>query len=403
MKLVDKHLVFAQPESGSVPYEEVFYTRPDGVEMMRFRHEEIADDIHDHWRVNWSDDNGRTWGPDAPWQTAPSARGGTVREFTTTGLTDPATGRLLLIHTEGEFPTDVALEGMKTHYVVYRVSSDGGRTWSIRERLVQSGGEEDYTPDHPIEGVWIGRNALMAGNPPIRLRCGKVLLPAMMTPVGPGGEYEPRPGAWTFMEVLVLVGQWLDDGRIAWDAGGRVALTAEQSVRGASEPTVAELADGRLLMVMRAGNDGHPEMPGHKYCCTSDDEGQTWTPPLPWTYRDGEAFHSPGSYSRFLLHSNGNHYWIGNICPGNPQGNRPRFPLVIGQLDGDTLGLIRESVTELDGLAPGDHEQLALSNFSAYEDRETGEIVVRCTRMFAVPPAPQFAGQQNAWVYRIQP
>jgi hypothetical protein len=74
---------------------------------------------------------------------------------------------------------------------------------------------------------------------------------------------------------------------------------------------------------------------------------------------------------------------VGNICARNPAGNRPRYPIVLGEVDLESGLLIRDSVTVLDDRRPGEDERLTLSNFYVREDRETGELLLHLPRFFA--------------------
>jgi hypothetical protein len=91
-------------------------------------------------------------------------------------------------------------------------------------------------------------------------------------------------------------------------------------------------------------------------------------------------------------------FWLGNLTPENPKGNRPRYPFVIGEVNRRSGLLIRSSVRTVDTLQPGEDPVLSLSNFYAREDRLTREIAVHMTRLFAFP---------NNWVgdahlYRVR-
>ena len=121
---------------------------------------------------------------------------------------------------------------------------------------------------------------------------------------------------------------------------------------------------------MRASNDADHDLSGHKWMCRSGDGGHTWSAPSPWTYDDDFAFHSPSACSQLLTHT-GRLLWMGNICDGNPQGNRPRYPIVLGEVDRSTGLLIRDTINVIDDRQPGEHERLTLSNFYVREDRET--------------------------------
>ncbi|MDB6127220.1 MAG: hypothetical protein JWM35_1116, partial [Verrucomicrobia bacterium] len=136
-------------------------------------------------------------------------------------------------------------------------------------------------------------------------------------------------------------------------------------------------------------------------CAYSSDQGRTWTKPVPWTYVDGEDFFSPAASSQLLAHSSGRIFWMGNILPANPKGNRPRYPFVIAEVDTKSGRLIKSSVTGIDTRGPGDGELLALSSPSAREDRETHEIVINMTRWGALSKGTEYNWTANAYLYRV--
>lgn len=84
--------------------------------------------------------------------------------------------------------------------------------------------------------------------------------------------------------------------------------------------------------------------------------------------------------SQLLPYSDGRVFWLGNLSETNCCANNPRYPLVIGQVDPETGGLIKSSVIEIDTRRPEDTEGLNLSHWLAYEDRSTGDIVVPMRR-----------------------
>ena len=242
------------------------------------------------------------------------------------------------------------------------------------------------TERHPLPDVHIGRNAVMFGDlvqVPVTRRDGMILVPVQSTRVGPDGECYSPVSAQSFFDVLVLMGRWRPDGSLAWTVSERVSGDPDRTTRGVIEPTLAELDDGSLLMVMRGSNATRPHMPGWRWAARSYDGGETWSTPEPWAYTDSEAFYSPSACSRLLTHSDGRLFWLGNICPANPNGNSPRYPFVIGEVDRGSGLLIRNSVGVVDDRAPDESPHLTLSNFYAREDRETGGIVLHLTRLFA--------------------
>ena len=396
MRLNSRELYIEAPRKRSLMHANAFYTRRDGVEKMRTRSVMTRSDTTDSCERSFSPDNGRTW---SEWETVDfitETPEGVRRQGDSPGFVDPATDRLITIVTDGVLPTDDPLEGMKHWLLRYRVSIDGGRTDAVDEPIIQTG----FTPDHPFDCVWVGRNSMMIGDMtcrPITTREGRILVPVQLTPVGPDGEYYNPGGGYTYHEAAVLIGTWRDDLTIEWDLSARVANDPAVSTRGCVEPTIAEMPDGRILMVLRGSNDAKPQLPGYKWYAVSEDGGRTWTRPEPWTYDDGENFFSPSSCSQLVPHSNGRCYWLGNLTPENPTGNLPRYPMVIAEVDPESLMLIRDSEGVVDDCGPGDDPSLTLSNFMAHEDRETAEIILHMSR-FTIDT---WSG--DAYLYRIEP
>lgn len=270
----------------------------------------------------------------------------------------------------------------KTYYLRYRLSHDGGVSWVCDDPIVGSG---DLSPTHPFEDLWIGKNAIYLGDngcAPIITRSGRVLVPAQMTVLDDRGELLLPPKAHTYTEVAVLIGQWTADNRLAWRMPPRVQGDTSQTIRGLIEPTIAETVDGRILMVMRGSNSHDPKIAGTKWFAVSEDEGETWSEPRRWTYDDGTSFYSPSSMSVLLRHSSGRVFWVGNITPENPNGNLPRFPLAIGEVDPETLQLRRSSVVIVDQKNQADEAQgrLDLSHVHLMEDRETRNLILTYPR-----------------------
>jgi hypothetical protein len=379
MRVIEKILTYATPASPpnvSTAYEYSYYAKARGYDKIRLRFLDISDDIFDHGSLSFSDDNGKTWHDERPHLTGRKTPEGTFRRFDGFGWVDPVNHRLVTLTLEGLFRKDNSLEGLLQYYLRYRVSEDGGRTDLVDERVIQSG--TGFTPDHPIESVWIGRNAMMMPSiPPIvRTRQGHLVVCTSISLPGPDGQWLNPGGGFTWLEEQILYGEWQPDGRIAWTCGPRLSLPPERSTRGLDEMTLTEMPDGRILLVMRGSNGGRKDpqgqIPAYKWFSVSSDAGRTWADPQPWRYSDGTLFHSPASMSQIVRHSNGTYYWFGNITPHNPNGNLPRYPLVAAEIDPETLGLRRETVFAVATRQPGDPEGLQLSNFSVHEDRADG-------------------------------
>ncbi|MEQ1751478.1 MAG: sialidase family protein [Prosthecobacter sp.] len=345
-----------------------------------------------------SDDNGKTWvaNPLTPnfIQDLPA----NYRRVPVTSVLDPRVGCVMHLFIGLDLPdVDPKISeppiAQQHYYLRYRVSKDGGRSWLFDERIIQQG---DYDAQHPIKDVWIGQNALFLGDRgciPIITRDGKILVPAQITLRGENGKLSDPGGGHTYTDVVVLIGTWTADHHLQWQVSQRVQADPKLSTRGVVEPTLIQLDDDRLLMVMRGsnwtGNNGDlipnpgPNVPrGSKWFAISSDGGLTWTKPEAWAYDDDQVFYSPSSMSTLFRHSTGRIFWAGNILPANPQGNLPRHPLVIGEVDRKTLRLIRSSVITLDQEEPADKKRgrFDLSHFHLLEDRASQEIVITYPR-----------------------
>ena len=104
-------------------------------------------------------------------------------------------------------------------------------------------------------------------------------------------------------------------------------------------------------------------------------------------------------HAQLLRHSTGRLFWIGHINPVNPRGNRPRYPLYLGEVSTTSGLLLRQSLVKIDDRQPGDDETLMIYNIYAREDRRTKEIVIHASRI--VTPGGIFSG--DAMLYRVQP
>jgi hypothetical protein len=149
-------------------------------------------------------------------------------------------------------------------------------------------------------------------------------------------------------------------------------------------------------MVMRGSNGGNLdpkcELPSYRWFSVSADGGETWTKPEPWTYEDGKPFFSPSSMSALLRHSSGRCFWVGNVSAANCEGNSPRYPVIMGEVEPKGLKLIRSSVLTVDTEQPGDKAQgrLDLSHFTLFEDRKSKEIIL---------VVPRAHGGYKSWEY----
>ncbi|HZK61151.1 MAG TPA: sialidase family protein [Anaerovoracaceae bacterium] len=339
----------------------------------------------------YSEDNGRSW---SRYSYNPDFHNGLpfgYRRERITSVRDHLTGRIITIlnslDTPGLDPTvNEPPLAQFTYYLRYTVSADAAKTWLFEDPIVQEG---NYTAQNPFEGIYIGKNSIYLGDVgciPIVTKKGKILVPAQTTLAGPAGELLNPGGGFTYTDVIVLAGTWTGGNKLSWKASQRVEADPERSTRGMIEPTLLELEDDKILMVMRGSNGGkfdlQNELPSYKWYSVSEDGGDTWSKPEPWCFEEGEPFFSPSSMSSLFRHSSGRCFWVGNMTVRNCQNNLPRWPLVIAEVDTNNLKLIRSSLLTVDtqhqeDLAKG---RLDISHVALMEDRETKEIILTYPR-----------------------
>jgi hypothetical protein len=258
-----------------------------------------------------------------------------------------------------------------------RSSRDGGRTWNQGTLLRYEDGD-DFAPNDPFKKAFLLHNQAYFGSNIIRHSNG-----TLIHCVG----HANKPGTRETLGSLCFIGTWdpksLD---YRWKPGAPVVAEKRDANREFDEPCVAELRDGRVLVVWRRGSTPNESI--RKWFSVSSDGGQTLTPPAEWKYDDGSRFYSPSSYHLMLRHSiTGKLYWIGNIAAGpHASGEcQPRFPLIIAEIDEAVPAIKRNTVTIIDNRAEGESDMIQLSNFSILENRETHAIELYMNRLGADP------------------
>lgn len=395
---VSKELFVKSPGKGTAVMAFAYYTRMRGGALMSIEQRWSRSDTIDAAYYRCSNDNGRTWTSPVARATGERRPDGMLRRHLRGGYMDPGTGRFLEFWNEGILPSDDPLEGMRQWNVYYSIAAECGRITRDVRQIIHEGPE--FGSQHPLPGVYTGKNAVMIGDNscrPISLKGGSLLVPVQISPLRPDGQLFNPGGGYTYTDAAVLHGRW-KGSHLKWQKSEIVKGDPDRSTRGMDEPTIELLADGRLMMVMRGSNDRKYDLPSYRWISFSSDGGWKWTEPEPWTYDDGETFYSPSSCSQLLRHSNGKLYWLGNIAPTNPCGNRPRYPFYLAEVALTSGRLRRNSLVVVDDRQPGEDELLTLSNFCAREDRETREVLVHMTRMFAFSDG--WVG--DAMLYRIK-
>jgi len=375
---IEREVFMRSPGKGSAVMAFAYYAKPAGGEMFSIEERWSRSDTMDVAYFRRSQDFGKSWSAPVERKTGEKTSAGMLRRHLRGGWVDPVSGRLLEFWLEGVLPTDDPLEGLRQWRIYYTV--DGGPI----HQVIHKGPE--YDAKHWLPGVVTGQNCAMLGDhtcQPISMKDGSILWPVAISPKTAEGKLYNPGGGYTYHDTGVLISRWKGDA-LEFEMGPPIKADPARTTRGLDEATIGHLTKDRLIMVIRGSNDRNPSLPSWRWVTTSKDGGRTWAEAAPWTYHDKAPFYSPSACSQLINHSDGKLYWIGNITPENPRGNRPRYPIVIGEVDQDSGLLIRESVRTIDDKGPDDDPLVTLSNFYAREDRQTKGIALHMTRLVAL-------------------
>lgn len=153
------------------------------------------------------------------------------------------TGDLLLFYLEKNSPSDLD--------VVVRRSSDDGESWGEPVQVTTEAGYHVMNNDRVIQ-----------------LHSGRILCPISFT-----------ERVWTDSTTFRTMVSYSDDDGRTWTRSDDLVSTPK---RGAMEPGLLELADGRILQTIRT-------QLGWIWHSLSSDGGATWTAAKPWTVQAPEA------------------------------------------------------------------------------------------------------------------
>ncbi len=190
-----------------------------------------------------STDQGLTWTPLEPFDVGFPREGGTIGQGPTEVL---VSGKRTTLY----FSTHAKHWSTNWHSWAMH-SDDNGKTWGKPEALP-------------------GRLALRTFiRPSIVAKDGRIILPFQHY-IGPEDEQArpPLDRAFTNPRNGVLISS---DGGKTWSEHGNIRLTEDDRYFGWAEPSIVELADGRIGMMIRADKLG-----GVLYYAESKDGGKTW-------------------------------------------------------------------------------------------------------------------------------
>ena len=212
-----------------------------------------------------STDGGRTWGPRFTLQEN-TGRSNVM----SASLVRSRTGDLLFFYLQKNSTTDLK--------ALVRRSTDDARTWGAPALVT------------PEPGYHVMNNARV-----IQLKSGRLLAPVSTAPqVGTKND-----------NFRTVVYRSDDDGR-TWRRGTTL-LSAPK--RGAMEPGLIELKDGRVLQIIRTQT-------GRIWHAYSPDGGDTWTEATPWSIEAPEA---PSTLARNPANGDWLLVWNPTVVWANPE------------------------------------------------------------------------------------
>jgi len=362
-----------------------------------------SSDWSDNVRRRSSEDNGRRWSnweivyKEAPTQGDFTQSGGESQRGT--GPYDTVSGQLIkpvfqrIVKGDPKVAMKVLWEGNRLFcdHGFYQLSDDDGRTWGKAHQLNYEDGP-DFDPGNWGDKDYFRTNEMYIGRA-IALSNGTVVISTTVPVPYRDEEDEKNPSIFPndYREgcvagAMCFVGRWNATRRdYDWKTSKPVFLPRGKSTRGLVELDLSELTNGNLLLIMRGSNTklDPVKCPGRKWFSVSGDGGLTWSEVRDIRYDTGEQLYSPASISRTIRSSvTGKLYWMGNIPDVPPDGNSPRYPLQIIEIDEEGPSFKKDTLTVIDDRDPAkDSEHLQLSNFSLLEDRETHEVEVYLTRL----------------------
>jgi hypothetical protein len=350
------------PASGFVSY--IHRTKP--ILMHCFGRQDYSDG-YDDYAVSISRDNGKTWSkPEMRWKSSIVPEG-KMRYAEPAAFFDADLGKLIVLIDHTLYPKDKL--NVDTEYgLELNIYDTGRQKWTERRELKFPG----------------QRTPAMSFSFPLKTTRGRLLFPGMRKTVDAAGKAAQFGKTWAPVdEVMTVIGECAAGGELTWRLGQPLNIAPERSSRGLDENALIELRDGRIAAVCRGDNSAFPDQPGYKWLSFSRGDGETWSAPVPLPAAGGEPLESGANGSAlFRSIKNGRLYWMGKFALRGERanGNWPRSPLVIVEVQEEPFALKRETIFAVDERGYNDSARVQMSNFRFYQDRETGDVVIFLTR-----------------------
>ncbi|MCB0688152.1 MAG: hypothetical protein KDC53_16560 [Saprospiraceae bacterium] len=340
-----------------------------------------------------SGNNGKTWSDFIPLQrVTQQLPGGGLATFPGDYTFDPNKKILYQVIMRRQFPGKELYDFKVLDYVDHTIVSENGREVELK---YEAG--PDYDVQNPFDSTYLKTNRAYFGQRLTVAPDGTAYLPLVC--FRKGQEVGINQGG------IVLMRR--DPASGSWNASNQQYISPNLSSRGLLEPEAAILENGNILIVCRGSNvkgQKHTTDPdslqARKWYLISKDQGRTISEVQELKYTDGSRFFSPSSIHSFVRSTkNKKLYWVANIVENEPQGNSPRYPLCLVEIDEQIPGVLKESMVIIDDRQTGDDKKLQLSNFSLIEDRQTKNLELLITKIGQVQDHP---GKGAVFKYKIR-
>ncbi len=351
----------------------------DKLTLAEYQRTSGASDAYLNWNKRISPDNGKTWSELKAMTEfiTEGDDGGIVRSpggFTYDKTSDTLYETWLYRQWPGNKIYTYHGEGFDKNNLPYNdhtmITENGGPP-----KLMKFEDGPEYDLDNPFDPEFCRTNGTYFGQSIALGEGGSVYFPISVGIRRPDG---------TRLCGVVLMRRDPESGD--WLASNSECVPLDISSRGIMEADAAICRNGNIMIVNRGSNSD--TTPGRKWLTVSTDGGKTISPVEEFRYDDGSQFYSPSSIHKFIRSSkNGKLYWVANVTEAIPDGNSPRYPIQIFEIDEDKMAVCKGSEVMIDDKTDEDTELLHLSNFNLLENRETLDIEICVTRIgrFAAP------------------
>lgn len=302
---------------------------------------------------------------------------------------DTVTGRVFRGYNEATFYDDDRDESVEDSHAHSRLflqySLDGGETYEPAMDLTEvSHSSDTFRSTDPD----VQLHPLVSCTHMQTLADGALVIPVIRWASSRSGRKDAWVDAgYSQTASCMAIGRWNHDFTgINWSYGNVIPQTTDIRITGISEVSITPWKNGDLLAIARMDPWGGSPEYSCKWWSLSSDGGQSWSVARPLRGTDGDEVFSPATNSRVMQHSSGKTLLITNLYDHPCQGLGPRYALHIAELAANAQGdpsVVRSSITTIDQRRSHELSDLALSNFTAYEDRASSEIRIYCPRVYA--------------------